>query len=314
MENKAHAIIAGIFTIVMAAATVLAAIWFNRDTETRMPYQLATTLSVTGLNPQATVRYRGLEVGRVDDISFDPQKRGQVLVHISVRTDTPVTHSTFATLGYQGVTGLAYVELDDDGSNPAPLPSSKDQVARIEMRPGLLQKLQTEGLAIMMQTEELTRRFNVLLAPENQQAILSALDNMSRAAAALQTLPGQLEPTLARMPAVISEAQRSLAALTRLSRNADALATGLQAPDSAIARLGAAADRVDTLAERFAREVLPLSTDVRSSLRVLNRTLTDLNQRPQSILFGGPAVPPGPGEPGYAAPEAMTMKNTKAGY
>jgi phospholipid/cholesterol/gamma-HCH transport system substrate-binding protein len=302
MENKAHAIIAGIFTIAMVAATVLAAIWFNRDTETRVPYQLATTLSVAGLNPQATVRYRGLDVGRVDDISFDPQKRGQVLVHISVRPDTPVTHSTFATLGYQGVTGLAYVELDDDSSNPAPLPSSKDQVARIEMRPGLLHRLQTEGLAIMMQTEELTRRFNVLLAPENQQAIFSALDNVSRAASAFQTLPGQLEPTLARMPAVISEAQRSLAALTRLSRNADALATSLQAPGSAIARLGAAADTVDTLAERFAREVLPLSTDVRSSLRVLHRTLSDLNQRPQSILFGGPAVSPGPGEPGYTAP------------
>jgi len=302
MENKAHAIIAGIFTIAMVAAAVVVAVWFNRDTETRVPYQLATTLSVTGLYPQATVRYRGLDVGRVDDITFDPQKPGQILVHIGVRPDTPITRSTFGTLGYQGVTGLAYVELDDDGSNPAPLPSGKERVARIELRPGLLQKLQTEGLAIMMQTEELTRRFNALLAPANQQAILSMLDNINRAAAAFQPLPGQLESTLARMPAVVSEAQRSLAALNRLARNADALAADLRAPDSAIARLGVAADRVDTLADRFAREVLPLTSDVRSSLRVLNRTLSDLNERPQSILFGGPGIPPGPGEPGYAAP------------
>ena len=65
MENKAHAMIAGLFTIAMLAIAVLAAIWFNRDREVRVPYQIATRLSVPGLNPQAAVRYRGLdEVGR----------------------------------------------------------------------------------------------------------------------------------------------------------------------------------------------------------------------------------------------------------
>ena len=71
MENKSHAMIAGLFTIAMLAAVILGAIWLNRDREVRVPYQIATRLSVPGLNPQATVRYRGLEVGRVDEIVFD---------------------------------------------------------------------------------------------------------------------------------------------------------------------------------------------------------------------------------------------------
>jgi phospholipid/cholesterol/gamma-HCH transport system substrate-binding protein len=302
MENKAHAMIAGLFTIAMLAAAVLAAIWFNRDREVRVPYQIATRLSVPGLNPQAAVRYRGLDVGRVDRIGFDPQAAGQILIDISVKPDTPITRSTFAVLGYQGVTGLAYVQLDDQGSDPVRVASSREQLARIELRPSLLDSLQTRGLAILGQTEELTKRLGVLLSDENQRTILTAFSNVSRAAVAVEALPRQLEPTLAAMPALAGEAQRSLAALNRLARNADTLATGLQGPDGAIARVGAAADDVSAVADRFIVEVLPLTSDVRGSLRVLNRTLSGLTERPQSILFGGPGVRPGPGETGFAAP------------
>ena len=302
MENKAHAMIAGLFTIAMLAAAVLAAIWFNRDREVRVPYQIATRLSVPGLNPQAAVRYRGLDVGRVDRIGFDPQTAGQILIDISVKPDTPITRSTFAVLGYQGVTGLAYVQLDDQGSDPVRVASSREQLARIELRPSLLDSLQTRGLAILGQTEELTKRLGVLLSDENQQTILTAFSNVSRAAVAVEALPRQLEPTLAAMPALAGEAQRSLAALNRLARNADTLATGLQGPDGAISRVGAAADDVSAVADRFIVEVLPLTSDVRGSLRVLNRTLNGLTERPQSILFGGAGVRPGPGEPGFAAP------------
>jgi phospholipid/cholesterol/gamma-HCH transport system substrate-binding protein len=41
---------------------------------------------------------------------------------------------------------------------------------------------------------------------------------------------------------------------------------------------------------------------VRSSLRLLDRTLNSLNERPQSLLFGRSRTQPGPGEPGYVAP------------
>jgi phospholipid/cholesterol/gamma-HCH transport system substrate-binding protein len=301
MENKAHAMIAGLFTIAMLAAAVFAAIFFNRDREVRVPYQIATTLSVPGLNPQAAVRYRGLDVGRVERIGFDPQSPGHILIDIGVRPDTPVTRSTFATLGYQGVTGLAYVQLDDSGSDPVRIASSKDEVGRIELRPSLLDSLQTRGLAILGQTEELTKRLGALLNDENRQTMLTAVSNVSRAAVAVEGLPRQLEPTLAAMPALAGEAQRSLAALTRLARNADLLATGLQGQEGAIARVGAAADDVSAVADRFTQEVLPLTSDVRGSLRVLNRTLNGLTERPQSILFGGPGVRPGPGEAGFGA-------------
>src|SRR5690349_13920435 len=138
MENKAHALMAGIFTIALLIAAILIGLWFNRDRVQWVPYELVTKLSVPGLNPQAAVRYRGLDIGKVDEITFDPEVPGQIRIHIRIKPDTPITQSTYGTLGYQGVTGIAYVQLDDDGSRPTKVPSSKDHIARIQMRPSLL--------------------------------------------------------------------------------------------------------------------------------------------------------------------------------
>jgi phospholipid/cholesterol/gamma-HCH transport system substrate-binding protein len=295
MENKSHALMAGLFTIALLTAAVLIAIWFNRDRVERVPYQMATKLSIPGLNPQAAVRYRGLEVGRVDDISFDPKVPGQILVHLSVNPDTPITKSTFGTLGYQGVTGIAYVQLDDDGSNTAPHPSSARQVARIEMRPSLLDNLQNKGLAILQQTEELSKRANALLSPENQKTILTAFNNVSEAATEIGNIPRQLQPTLAKLPALTAEAQLSLSSISKLTAR-------IQAPGGPLERFSSATDQIGAAADQIELEAAPLMRDARSTLRVFNRTLDNLNDRPQSLLFGSGAATPGPGEDGFTAP------------
>lgn len=309
MENKSHALIAGLFTIVLLTAAILIGMWFNRDREERVPYQIATKLSVPGLTPQAAVRFRGLDVGKVESITFDPEVMGQILVHISVRPDTPMTQSTFATLGYQGVTGIAYVQLDDDGTKPVKLPSSEQQIARIEMRPSLFDQLQTRGLAILEQTEEVAKRINTMLDPDNQKAIIAAFNNVSKAATEVETIPRQLQPTLAKLPALTSQAQQALNALTTLSKDAstltsnlNGLTTTLQAPGGPLETFANSAEQIGSVANKLQHDTLPLANDARSSLRAINRTLNNVSEHPQSFLFGAPAITPGPGEPGFVAP------------
>lgn len=310
MENKSHALMAGIFTLVLLAAAILLGLWFNRDRVQWVPYEIATKLSVPGLNPQASVRYRGLDVGRVDKIVFDPSAPGQILVRISVKPDTPITQSTYATLGYQGVTGIAYVQLDDDGSKPVRVISSKDQIARISLRPSLFDNLQTRGLAILEQTEALTKRFNTLLDPQNQQKMLAAFSDVSRAATAIETIPKRLEPVLATLPALTREAQKTLTSVSVLSRDASQLTnnlnmftTRLQAPGGPVQALTTSAERLGSVANQFELDVIPLAHDAQSTLRGVNRTLESFNQRPQSILFGTGTAEPGPGENGFTVPK-----------
>jgi phospholipid/cholesterol/gamma-HCH transport system substrate-binding protein len=311
MENKAHALIAGIFTIALLTAAVLIAMWFNRDRVERIPYEIATKLSVPGLTPQAAVRYRGLDVGRVDEVLFDPKVPGQILIRFSVAKNTPITHSTFATLSYQGVTGLAYVQLDDDGKNPAMLPSSKKKLARIELRPSLLDTLQMRGLAILEQTQEVAKQLNTLLAKENQRAIMQAFHSISQAADGIDRLTTQLQPTAERLPRLVERTDRMLGSMNRLSDNAatltanlNQLTTRINAPDGLLTGLNGAVDKVGSAANMIEYQAVPLISETRTTMRALDRTLENFNQRPQSILFGAGRDEPGPGEAGFSAPAA----------
>lgn len=302
MENKAHALMAGIFTIVLLIAAVLIALWFNRDRVERVPYEIATTLSVPGLNPQAGVRYRGLDVGRVDAVMFDPKKPGQILIRFSVSKDTPITHSTFATLNYQGVTGLAYVQLDDDDTQPTLMPSSKNKVARITLRASLLDTLQLRGLEILKQTEEITSKLNVMLSEQNQKNILSAFTDVSAAANKVGQIPQQLQPTLDKLPALANKADSTLNSINKLSDDALRVTNKLNAPDGPLSGFDDAVNKVGSAASLVEYQATPLIDETRTSMRSLNRTLETFNQRPQGILFGPGRAQPGPGEAGFSAP------------
>ncbi|HBF51188.1 MAG TPA: MCE family protein [Massilia sp.] len=313
MENRSYALMTGVFTIALLVATVLVGLWLNRDKTELSPYEIVTTQSIPGLNPQATVRYRGLEVGRVDEIVFDPKVTGQILIKLSVEEGSPITTTTFASLGYQGVTGIAFIQLDDERTGSPLLKSEKDHVGRIPLRPGLLDQLEKRGLAILDRTEEITARINNLMSDENQKTILGAFDNISKAAAAYGEIPEKLGPTIDKLPRLATKMETSLDSFdtfadsaTTTVRNYDRLATGLQAPDGPLNRLNGAIDSLTGVTADLEAETLPhvvrMTDEARTALRSVRRTADSISERPQSILFGAPDAQPGPGEPGFAAP------------
>ena len=75
MENKAHALAAGLFVLALSALLGVLAYWLTRDVGIRLAYEITTREAVSGLQPQAPVRYRGVNVGKVTSIGFDPVDR-----------------------------------------------------------------------------------------------------------------------------------------------------------------------------------------------------------------------------------------------
>ncbi|MDP5007648.1 MAG: MlaD family protein [Glaciimonas sp.] len=324
MENKAHALMAGLFTIVLLAAAIFGVMWFNSDRVVRVPYDIATKLSVPGLNAQADVRYRGLDVGKVDSIKFDPHTPGQILIRLKVNPETPMTHSTYGTLGYQGVTGIAYVQLDDDGTKPAKLASSIAKPAQIELRPSLFDNIQTKGAAILLKAEGTVAKLNDFLDPENQKTMLAAFSDVSKTASEFQTIPQQMAPILAKLPAMTDQMNKAMASIDVLSKNVTALsgnlnsvASTLQGPNGTVAQLsnqlngtmqhmGTVVENAGSAVDNVQFETLPRIAgavgEARTTMRGLNQAVDNFNQQPQSILFGTKGLPPGPGEAGFAPP------------
>lgn len=307
MESRSHALIAGLFTIVLIAISTAFALWLGKDDIRRTPYLIATQLKVSGLNEQAAVRYKGIKVGRVTSIDFDKQHPGQLLIQIEIKSDTPLSQGSFASLGYQGVTGIAYIELDDDGRAPTRLNSSLQQLEKIPLRPGLMQNLESKGMAILQQTEQITEKLNSLLDSTNQASLMGAVQQIQRSAKAWETVPAQLQPSLQQLPTTLAQIQQSMANFSqfsqdarRTSQNLGQLANNLQAPDGTFMKFQ---QSVQQLEQTMSNETLPkihsLTKDAQSSLRSIQGVADHLKERPQSILFGNKAPLPGPGEVGY---------------
>lgn len=311
MESRSHALMAGFFTIALAVLTTIFALWLGKDNIQRTPYTIATKLSVAGLNLQAAVRYKGIKVGNVTDIDFDDANPGQILLRLDILADTPVTSNTYATLGYQGLTGIAYVQLDEDSNSAAAPNLNRGGNKQIPLRPGMMQNLEQRGMAILNLTEELSKRLNSLLDTNNRQSLVSAVEHIGRAATAWETIPGKLEPALDALPSLVEQTRSSVDAFkvfssnaTKTSNNINNLANSLQGKEGTLTKLNGAVDQIGT---SLTLETLPninsLSRETRSSMRSINKAAETLNERPQSILFGATAVPPGPGEPGFIAPK-----------
>lgn len=323
MENRAHALAAGIFVVLMSALLLALASWLTRDTGQRDIYEISTRETVTGLQPQAVVRYRGVDIGKVDTIGFDRKTSGNVLIRLEVDSAAPITSDTFATLSFQGVTGLAFVQLDDSGKQAVRLVPNDDAPPRIPLRPGLLAKLQDKGEKILDQVEQATARINQVLADPNQKRLAAALDNVGQAAASVSQLStsmtalldAQFGPTRVNIPAFVKNADATLASLRGTSDAAKTAvseigktAQRLNAKDGPVDRLAEGAEGLAHAADSFNAATLPrinrVTEDSSRAVRQLSRGVTGISDNPQSLIFGSGAAQPGPGESGFSAPGA----------
>lgn len=306
MENKAHALAAGAFVLLVAALLVALAVWLTRQAGEVRIYEVSTRDAVTGLQSQASVRFRGVKIGKVADIGFDPQTPGLVLVRIEVTADAPITRSTYATLGYQGLTGIAFVQLDDSGESREPLAVAGGQAQRIPMRPGLMDQWSRQGERLLGQLEETTRRVNQLLAPDNQRALRKSIDALGEAAAAV---PPAMQEARVSFQAMRESANSVGASADQVRKTADhyaGLAQRLQQPGGTLDQLQQGVGALASTGQALQQSSLPRLNraldEAGRSVRQVGRAAATLDDNPQALIYGPALALPGPGEPGFVVP------------
>ena len=306
MENKAHALIAGAFVVLVTALLAVLALWLTRDDTERHLYEMSTSETVSGLQPQATVRYRGVAVGKVESIGFDEKVKGNVLIRVSIDEAAPVTRSTFATVASQGVTGLGFIQLDDDGSGSAErLMPNDDDPPRIPLKQGGLDKLLKQSEVIFDQAEQATTRINQLLSAQNEAAINTAVTQLAEAAGSINRVAKSLEPAVATLPALSKDAQAALRSVKTVTDEVSLTARRLNEKGGPLDKLKDGGEALAAGVETFSAATLPklgeVADETARTMRQLRRTVNAVDDNPQALIFGnGPAVP-GPGETGFNA-------------
>ena len=320
MENKAHAMAAGAFVLVVSALLALLTVWLLRDNSQRNMYEMSTSETVSGLQPQAVVRYRGVPVGKVEKIGFDDKIKGNVLIRISVDQAAPVTKSVFATVASQGVTGLGFIQLNDSGGSAERLVPNDDDPPRIPLKPGGLDKLLKQSEVIFDQVEQASTKLNQILAEDNQKRLVMALESVGQAASSVSSLSGtltsilnaQLGPDKVNIPKLVRDIDAAVISLRSTSSQAGVAVSEIGNTAKRLNEKGGPLDKLSeggtALAagvETFSAATLPklgeVADETARAMRQLRRTVNAVDDNPQSLIFGNGPPQPGPGEPGFSA-------------
>lgn len=298
---------AGLFVLFLGLATAAAVWWFRLDKSELSYYLLETKDGVGGLNPEAVVRYRGIRAGKVESIDIDPNDRRFIVVRISLDEDIPLTRGTTAQLTMQGITGLTYISLDDTGRDPRPLTAPPGELPRIALAPTLFDVLSEHAVDTVRQFSAVVARLDRVLSDKNAANLEHAIANAATASDSLNALPeimAGLRRTLA--PDNVKRLETTLSNLEKTSTEAKPLVKDVR---TLVGNLNHLSEKLEGLlgSTESAQATLPrlnaLLKELSDTTRQFSRLVESLDDNPQALIFGRPAVHPGPGEKGFTAPE-----------
>lgn len=306
MERSAYAFATGLFVVLLGLGALAAARWLQGPEVERRPYEVVAKTSVAGLSPYSKVYFRGVEVGQVSAIRFAGDHSRDILIGIELEPRLPVTVNTYAVLKSQGLTGLAFIELLDDGPPDAPaLATSAERPGRIEMRPSLLESFQTVGQGIAEQIQQLAGNLNKLFAPDSVARLRRILENVEHISARTDELLAASRPAFDRVTPLLDQGDATLAeAAATLAATRHTLEL-MQARLRDAKAIAARADATVTgVAEQMTTGVLPeleaALVTIRTAAERFERLAATLERNPAALLTGAPLPAPGPGEAGHS--------------
>lgn len=177
MATKAQKIRLSIFLIATGSLLLLffIALVGSRFLKSMNAYYIVyENISVTGLEPGAAVKYHGVQVGRVRNLSV--RDASSVLIEIQVEQDTPVKQDTQAILSLVGVTGLKYVELIGGTVESEPLPSGSTIVAG----ESIFDVVTGSAEVLLAKLEQIMNNINNLTSAENVKSITGTFASLER--------------------------------------------------------------------------------------------------------------------------------------
>jgi phospholipid/cholesterol/gamma-HCH transport system substrate-binding protein len=308
VDSKVSYAAVGAFVIGLGAVLIAAILWLaaggelHKRTET---YQSLSTESVSGLNVNAPVKYRGVDVGKVTDIRLVPNDPQRVQLVYEIERGTPIKTDTVATLTSQGLTGITFVELSGGSPNAPPLKARVEgEVPIIPTKPSLTARLEEVLTRVMNSVDKTSHTIDGVFTDENKKALATALANIS---AVTQTVADRR----ADIDAALRNADRTMANAAEVSAKLDATHARIDRAADSFDRmsdeLGATAGNanrqvtaVGADVQRFTNETVPQMESLMEQLSVLSASLRRLSEQternPKSLIFGKTPVPKGPGE------------------
>lgn len=212
MERKANYAAVGSFVLLVIVLAGGFVYWYSDGSDRRNyeRYEIYFPGTVTGLSEGSSVRYLGVEVGKVRRIRLDARSPERVQIIADIDQSAPVSDTTAANLSMLSfATGLLYIDLRQvtDERDLLPVVPSERYPVINSMRSGFDAFLSTlPGLAGNI--AEVLESAQEIFSSENSAAMSQMVQNLHKTS---EALPG----TMARIDTLLTD----ISAATREARN-----------------------------------------------------------------------------------------------
>jgi phospholipid/cholesterol/gamma-HCH transport system substrate-binding protein len=214
MEREANYTAVGAFVLLVVTMAGLFVYWYTGSSEQRSytRYEIYFNGTVSGLETGGAVRFLGVDIGRVVRIRIDSRANNRVQVIVDIDSTTPVSDKTVAQLSLQGVTGLLYIDLqqqlnpDTSKGELVTVPSERYPVIR--SLPSDFDVFLASLPEVTVRASELVTRLNRLFSDDNIGAISRLAANLDRAGATLPASAQQLTELLSDLRAASAGASQ----------------------------------------------------------------------------------------------------------
>ncbi len=270
-------------------------------------YDIIFESAVTGLSEAGDVRYSGIKVGEVSRLTIDPNDPSRVIARIRVDATTPVSVDTNATLEFQGLTGVSYIQLSGGGPKSEKLEAPEGQeVASILAEPSVFEAIFSGAPDVLASVGRAALMVQQILGPENQQSatsILESVDTITGTIAARSEEISSLIENTEKLSADLSESTAQIKSLTTglnrlLERDGDALFSEAR---RAATSVGDLADNANGILDANSASLRSFSdeglaqfgvfvVEARQLVRTLDRVLERFDSDPARYLSGNQAA------------------------
>ena len=290
MNGRNSYLIVGIFVSIGLVTLIIMSFIFagGRSTEPTIRYIIFFQRDVSGLTLGAPVRYLGVRVGEVNTMSLTTHDFTKVRVDLEVLQSTPITAATYASLAFQGVTGVAFISLAaDQNGQTNKLVADDFEYPVIPTRDTGLAALLSDAPEITRKVTQLLDQASQLLDENNQAALAGSLANIE---AMTESLPGELrtvlaegENTLRQLRSTLDQAQPDIVATMKQLNEASTNLANITA------RMDSWLTENDRQMEQFMSaglaQIPALIADTRNTMRELEKLLVELRDNPSQLVY-----------------------------
>lgn len=279
METRASHLLIGSVVLLFTLVFFGLAIWISQaslDKQTTL-YDIYFRGSVAGLSVGGDVRYRGIKIGSVTAINIDRRDPSQVRTQVEIDNELPIREGDVATLKLQGITGVAYVNIEGAAAKSPPLtapPLAERPI--IPSAPSDIEKLFSGAPELLTRAILVTERLADLLGDENQQSVAGILKD-------LKVVTGTLAGQDARIDSVLKSLESSAGDIAATMKSARELAERSSVViDDATETLAVARGAISGVDQVVSKDGGALIGELRQTNREVEQMVSTLNTMLQS--------------------------------